>query len=736
MRTPGAKHTAVWLWVALGILGLVAIVGYETTLAVAKTAAWVEHTHEVMERLHSERAAFAEGQTLGRASRLTGDRRLLAAYEDAVRRVRENGDAVRALTLDNASQQERLNELEPLVGKRVSVWNAALDGHPGRVDPESDAMDAGRALDVRIFSILSDMVDEEIRLLAPRRHRSEADARNARLFQVGGTVISAMLLLTVFARLRREIARRLAAEQSARENEESLATTLLSIGDGVISTDTNGLVARINRVSEELTGWTAAEATGKPVTDVFRILHAETRATVPDPVEQALRKRTPVELESNVILVRRDGRELPIADSCAPVVDAKGTVHGAVLVFRDISLAVQAEALRDAAERQLIFSDRMVAVGTLAAGVAHEINNPLAYVVANLDMILEEVRALANGPLWGRMRELEDMAVLARQGADRVQKIVRGLKTFSRADEERRVVLDVRPVLELAINMAFNEIRHRARLVKDYGPVPLVEADEARLGQVFVNLLVNAAQATPEGDVATNEIRIVTSTDSAGRAVVEVRDTGPGIPSAVLGRVFDPFFTTKPLGVGTGLGLSICHSIITGMGGEIGVTSELGRGTTLRVVLRPSQGSLAVLSEDRETKPGAARAVVLIVDDERQVGGALARVLRDHEVTTVTRAQEALELIATGKQFDVIFSDVMMPEMSGMDLYDELIRRDSIAAERMVFITGGAFTPVAKAFLDRVPNARMEKPFDVKTVRALVQTIANTGPAGSRTPGP
>jgi len=324
------------------------------------------------------------------------------------------------------------------------------------------------------------------------------------------------------------------------------------------------------------------------------------------------------------------------------------------------------------------------------------------------------------------MAEWTEMALESRHGAERIRKIVRGLKTFSRAEEERRTVIEVRPVLELSISMVFNEIRHRARLVKDYGETPLIEADDARLGQVFINLLVNAAQALPEGEIEANEIRIVTATDALGRAVIEVRDSGPGIPANLIGRIFDPFFTTKPIGVGTGLGLSICHNIVTSMGGEITVASKEGEGAVFRVVLPgvlDSRGheTPAAAAVD-ETAP-ARRASILIVDDERAMGAALGHLLRDHDVTVVTTAKEALELLVSDKPFDIVLSDLMMPNMSGMDLYDELVRRGSPAATRMVFLTGGAFTTAAKTFLDRVPNVRLEKPFALTTLRQLVRKM-------------
>jgi signal transduction histidine kinase len=252
--------------------------------------------------------------------------------------------------------------------------------------------------------------------------------------------------------------------------------------------------------------------------------------------------------------------------------------------------AVQRE-LREATTRaeqrrlqeQLMVAERMASVGTLAAGVAHEINNPLAAVVANLELALRTVERLPP--------ELPDLAELraelrdAHEAAHLVRQIVRDVKVFSRSVDERAGPVDVRQVLDSTVRMAWNEIRHRARLLKQYDAVPPVWTTDARLGQVFLNLLINAAQAIEIGHVDSNQIRLATRTDDRGRAVVEISDTGVGISAENLGRIFAPFFTTKPPGSGTGLGLSISHRIVQELGGELRLTSETGRGTIATVAL-------------------------------------------------------------------------------------------------------------------------------------------------------
>ncbi|MFP2959592.1 two-component regulator propeller domain-containing protein [Myxococcus sp. 1LA] len=569
------------------------------------------------------------------------------------------------------------------------------------------------------------------------------------------------------------------------------------------------------------------------------------------------------------------------------------------------------------AQAQLVQTGRLAAVGQLAAGVGHEINNPLAYIVSNLEHASGEADALAReldgtrDDVGARLKDVNQALREALLGADRVRRIVQDLKMFSRPDDEKQGPVELHAVLDSAVKIAMGELRPRAKLVRDYGDVPRVEGNEARLAQVFLNLLINAAQALPEGFAESNEVRLVTRVGPDGRVVAEVRDTGSGISPELLGRIFDPFYTTKPVGVGTGLGLSLCHAYLTAMGGTITVDSEAGHGSVFRVTLRaasesrrgggatvedsaparagsaaaaqpasamsleqgavasdgaswsvrgeasPRPGldpapegphgtvvasalageaadsdSLAARQEnggrmamqdasvsagvspspdaglagppldgveggapasthamhgetpaappDREVRGGAssgsvradtpgrtrplpedgpsaptsalssgwtgagespavhgpraesqatpapesARGRVLVVDDDALVSGAIRRTLsRENDVEVLVSARRALETL-TGPEarFDVVLCDLMMPEMTGMDLYDALAQVDPRAAERIVFITGGAFTATARTFLERVGNPRVEKPFDPEALRQLIRS--------------
>lgn len=256
---------------------------------------------------------------------------------------------------------------------------------------------------------------------------------------------------------------------------------------------------------------------------------------------------------------------------------------------------------RDITERQQVqeklrSTDRMVSLGTLAAGVAHELNNPLSYVLSNLRYAMDELNERLEGDrtlAGAEAREILQALQESLEGGERMRNIVRDLRSFSRRDDERQGPVDIHAVLDSCASLARSELRHRAQLVKEYGQVPLVLGNASRLGQLFLNLLVNAAQAIPDGDAKGHHVRLRTVKAMEGWVEIAVQDTGVGIPPENLQRLFKPFFTTKPVGIGTGLGLSICHGIVTSMGGRIEVSSEVGKGTTFRVFMPTAASSSA-----------------------------------------------------------------------------------------------------------------------------------------------
>ena len=376
-------------------------------------------------------------------------------------------------------------------------------------------------------------------------------------------------------------------------------------------------------------------------------------------------------------------------------------------------------------EQQLVQSDRLAALGTMAAGVAHEVNNPLAYLMLNLEWIARKLPSVGKDP--SSLEGLTAMLEEARQGARRVSTIVRELRSFSRVDDDTRTRVDLVKVVQAGIKIAGHEIRHKARIVTSFEPARPVWANEARLEQVVINLLLNAAQAMSETRAERNEIRISVRSDSEDRAVLEVFDNGDGIALDVLPRIFDPFFTTKPVGVGTGLGLSICHGIVTSLGGHIGAYSEPGVGTTFRVVLPTTDvlvGEEPGTASEAPSSRNTRSARVLVVDDEPPIANTLRELLApEHEVIAATTAREAFDAIE-GSDFDVVFCDLIMPGAGGIDLYERLRSVHPGLERRLVFMTGGAFTERTAEFLASVENRRVEKPFDLGLVEQIVREMA------------
>ena len=424
------------------------------------------------------------------------------------------------------------------------------------------------------------------------------------------------------------------------------------------------------------------------------------------------------------------------------------------VVATDVTDRKRAETAQQAMQARLAQADRLASMGMLAAGIAHELNNPLTYLLFHVELLAQEVPMLAevasrclsalrehvsdeaaqriagDGAALlapARLQELRASAADALEGARRVTAVSRALRTFSRDEEAERSEVDVVKALRLAATIAHNEIKHRARLVEELEAVPPVWGSEAKLSQVFLNLLVNAAHAIEEGHADDNRIEVRTSLDGAD-VVVEIRDTGGGIAAADRDRIFEPFVSTKPFGAGSGLGLPICKSIVTEHEGDIRVESEVGRGT--RVVVRlpahrvaseePRDAANAGAAVAPDAAAPAGRGRILVVDDEAPIRAMMKRLLgKQHEVVAVGSGKEARALLDGDRAFDVILCDLMMPSMSGMDLHAWLAERDPALAERVVFVTGGAFTPRAAEYLAKVGNLTLDKPVD----RALLERV-------------
>lgn len=375
---------------------------------------------------------------------------------------------------------------------------------------------------------------------------------------------------------------------------------------------------------------------------------------------------------------------------------------------------------------QLLASERLASMGAITASVGHEINNPLASVMVNLDLIASRIEQLAaDGLLPSSVVELVEPLTDARDAAKQIRDIVRDLRLFARgADDEDLRPVDLMRVLSSTLRMARNEIKHRARLVTDYRPVPSVNANESRLAQVFLNLVINAVQALPDGQALSNEIRITTRTED-GQAVIEVRDTGGGMTPEVTQQLFSPFFTTKHEDQGIGLGLVICHRIVTDLKGVIEVESEPGKGSTFRVKLPPADtASVPLQSPLPAAAPEATRSGnILVIDDEPAIGRVIKRILApQHRVTVFDNPTKALEHLCSGDAYDVIFCDLMMPIMSGMEFFTRLSKSSPETASKVVFLTAGAFTPTARAFLEAVSNKCLDKPFKVDVLRSIINS--------------
>ncbi|HYT90891.1 MAG TPA: response regulator [Gemmataceae bacterium] len=503
-------------------------------------------------------------------------------------------------------------------------------------------------------------------------------------------------------------------EKRLRESEGKLATTLDSIGDAVIATDADGRVSFMNPVAESLTGWRREEAYGLPLKSVFR--------TVEQPPRDGAEGQLPG-LFKHTRLMSRQGVESPIDNRATPVRDARGKIRGAVLVFRDVSERVKAEESLRRAEEELRQAQKMEAVGRLAGGVAHDINNMMTIVMGYGETAVAQMKP--DDPLRGMVEEM-------RRAGERSAAITRQLLAFCRKQLLNPVVVNLGTVVAGAEKLLRRLIGEDVQLVSVCAPdVGCVKADPGQLEQILLNLAINARDAMPQGGKLSIEVRNADLEEACppqsapgqpgAYLLLAVSDTGCGMNEATRARAFEPFFTTKEEGRGTGLGLATVYGIVKQSGGHIYVHSEPGRGTTFKIYL-PRVSASGNFSP-AQAPAGAPRGheTVMLVEDDDGVRALTRAILRQYGYTVLEAANgpEALrQCRERAEPVHLLLTDAIMPHMSGRILAERLTAQSPTT--RVLFMSGYTEDSVLRHGVQAAQVPFIQKPF---TAHALALKV-------------
>ncbi|HWQ34687.1 MAG TPA: response regulator [Blastocatellia bacterium] len=506
-------------------------------------------------------------------------------------------------------------------------------------------------------------------------------------------------------------------EKELKESRNRLAITLQSIGDGVISTDSHGIITYLNPVAEELTGWTKEEATGRELSEVFNILDETTEAVAPNPMTRAIRDGVIVGLQNHTVLVSRSGRRVFIEDSAAPIRDEKGRITGGILVFHSVNE-------RRHLEDQLRQAQKMEAIGRLAGGIAHDFNNITTVVYGQSELLLK--RLSESDPARNNVEEIK-------KAGERAASLTRQLLAFSRKQILQPRVLDLNEIILEMEDMLRRLIGEDIELTLSLAPaLGKVKADPGQLQQVLLNLVINARDAMPQGgrliietaDVELSEgLASEPDTVAPGRYVmVAVSDTGTGMTPEVQERIFEPFFTTKEQSKGTGLGLSTVYGIVSQSGGCIRVHSEPGAGTSFSIYLPQAEEDIPEAGEAEPliTAP-AGGETILLVEDEAMLRRLFHEILEmdGFNVLEAANGREALQMSERYQgRLHLLITDVIMPQMSGYELADQLLQRHP--GLKIIFMSGYTDDVQVQRSINNQGVMFIQKPF---TPEALERKI-------------
>jgi PAS domain S-box-containing protein len=707
--------------VALLVVALLidAVLTLHNIREVATSVQWVSHTHEVLGQVEQVLSTLKDAENGQRGYLLTGERPYLEPYEQAVARFPAQITRLRQLTIDNPPQTAHVLKLEQLAAERLAELRQGLERFQAETDKNRATQLSRQYLLRGEGKRLMDLVRDEVygmqqlerALLTRREGASRANTRTALASTVVGLGLGLVLTTMVITLVARNLAARQRAADVLHAERERFRTTLTSIGDAVVVTDAQGRVTLLNPVAQALTGW-SAEALGQPLEAVFRIVNETTRKTVENPVSQVIRLSAIVGLANHTVLIAKDGTELAIDDSGAPIRDARGRIVGVVLVFRDITQRRGSErALEDADRRK----DEFLAM------LAHELRNPLAPI----RNAAHTLALLGTGD--DRVRWVS--GVIERQ-VGLMTRLVDDLLDVSRITSDKitlqRTTVSVREVLAQVVETArpLAESRGQALEVDVPEAAGWVDGDPARLAQAVGNLLDNAIKYTDDGGRIGLRARV-----EAHEVVIVVEDSGVGVDPELLPHVFDLFIqadrSLERKQGGLGLGLTLVRRLVEMHGGHVEAASAgpgLGSAFTIRLPrLAAEVAEPVAAAEPPEAAPAGPARRILVVDDQQDSTDSLALFLRlrGHEVRTAHDGPSALDEIEHYRP-EVVFLDLGLPGMSGYDVARRVRMKTDLGPLRLVALTGYGTDADRQKTRDAGFDVHLAKPVDPRAVDALL----------------
>jgi len=705
---------------------LVASVAVLCAMAMATTRIHqqVLRYREAIDQVEQMLSTLKDAETGQRGYLLTGDDTYLEPFSDAVKNIDGQLAALSAQAKAGTLPGEDVAEISRLTGQKLAELDQTINLRRSKGLPAALVIvntNSGKLLMDALRAAASRMIDRENSALSVSLAHASSLAFYSGLVVVVTGILDVLTLVWAYRRITGEIRSRDAAALELYRQKNLLEVTLASIGDAVMVADTQGRITFLNEVAETLTGWKSHEAINQPCAAVFKIINEESRETVESPVDRVLLVGTIVGLANHTVLIRKDGSELPIDDSGAPIREPDGTLRGAVLVFRDFSE-------HKAAERQMIQANEALRSANQAkdqflAALSHELRAPLTPVLAALtswqadsqlppDLLADIKVARRNVELEARL--IDDLLDLTRIAKG---KLSLNLETSGAHDLVESVVAMYRSQLvDKRANLSI-ELKAARQYLK---------ADLARLQQVFGNILNNAIKFMDPG----GRIAITSHNDAQGRLVIAFTDTGIGMSKDTLARIFLPFEQGRDprSNPGLGLGMSIAKALVDSHGGEIAAASagpEMGSvfTVTLPTVDQPEREAPAPSNSHEPNNRIGKNFSILYVEDHVDSAEMLTRLLRSlgYQVETCGTVADAIRL-ASQRKFDLLLSDIGLPDGSGIDLIAQVRQRSSIPA---IALTGFGMERDVEAYRTAGFNSHIAKPVTIEKLEMLIDQFRN-----------